>query len=1403
MIATDYATVAERRSKLVAAYRQLPELERQMVQLFSVIYEPISRTIFLECLNFLGVKDESGRTFFAKTLKPYLDRLIAAEILIQESGHGPQCHPLLVEIATRDAVEAEVFESFVSAVENCFPVPMSWNGQVRNFRNSLQFIREVRIGIYCGDAEFIERQYQDYQHYSYRSEPISLNTIFERVCNNPFDADWFRTLPPELYESSISSLSLSAALNLTPAQELVALLQEGCSVRGVRCSDFLRLTLTEQLLLRGCLQEAEASLEGLSADYWDSATVYWGWLTFLQGDAEQAIAHYGAALKALKKGTRKRKVYFRTMGGLFFILALLQQRSPECLREASDCLAAVTQQSDHWLGWIYRLLERLLQFQQGDLGQKAAVVDTCQASHRQRNSLETFFSFLCLYWVDADGAKKQAAQVLQFCKRAQAAGYDWLAMEAAELLSRLKPNSPYGKQAAAWRQERGIQTLVDLIRPQEPWELRLNALVNLCQEPPEAAKVEAKRRLAWFISFYSSKSYLLQPREQVLNVRGIWSKGRNIALKRLSSYPGEFDYLKPQDLRVCAQIESYSYGYYGKTEYKFGEKAIAALVGHPLVFWEDSPTTRVEIVRGEPELLVKQGKGSQLTLQFSPQIEERQDIMVVKETPTRLKVIEINDSHRRISTILGEKNSLKVPLTARDRVLAAINAVSGIVTVHSDIGGGVEVARSVTAETTPHVHLLPAGSGLKVALLMRPFADGGPYFCPGMGGAMVIAQIGGERQQTARPLPEEVERAQVVRDNCPTLARVEEYQGEWLLDDPEDCLELLLELQALGDRVVVEWPEGETLRIKQQGNFDSLHLNLQRQRAWFAVSGELQLDDELVLSLQQLLELLENSPSRFVPLGDGQFLALTREFRQRLAELAAYSEKQGQSRRFHPLAALALEEVLEGAGSLKADRHWQEHLQRLKDMEDFQPQLPSTLQAELRDYQLDGFSWLSRLAHWGVGACLADDMGLGKTVQALATILTRAAEGPTLIVAPTSVCFNWLSEAQRFAPTLNPLSFGSGNRQEMLDNLQPFDLLTCSYGLLQQREVAQMLSRVHWRTIVLDEAQAIKNSSTKRSQAAMKLQGDFKLITTGTPIENHLGELWNLFRFINPGLLGSLESFNQRFATPIEKFGDKQARNRLKKLVQPFLLRRTKSQVLDELPSRTEILLQVELSEEERALYEALRRDALFQLESSDATAGAKHLQVLAAIMKLRRACCNPALVLPDATLPSAKLELFGEITEELLENRHKALVFSQFVDHLQIVRSYLEARQVNYQYLDGSTPAKERQQRVNAFQAGEGDVFLISLKAGGTGLNLTAADYVIHLDPWWNPAVEDQASDRAHRLGQQRPVTIYRLVAKDTIEEKIVDLHCHKRDLADSLLEGADVSGKLSTEELLRLMGE
>jgi len=363
------------------------------------------------------------------------------------------------------------------------------------------------------------------------------------------------------------------------------------------------------------------------------------------------------------------------------------------------------------------------------------------------------------------------------------------------------------------------------------------------------------------------------------------------------------------------------------------------------------------------------------------------------------------------------------------------------------------------------------------------------------------------------------------------------------------------------------------------------------------------------------------------------------------------------------------------------------------------------------------------------------------------------------------------------------------------------DVLVLSYGLLHQE--ADRLAEIEWRMVVFDEAQAIKNAETRPAQAGQRLKAHFRVALTGTPIENYLDELWSLFAIVNPGLLGARESFGRRFVTPIERNRDASALQSLRALVRPFMLRRTKSAVLSELPPRTEVTLEVDLPEDERAFYEALRLRALEALaELRDKDGGRQNrIHILAEITKLRRACCHPGLIDPARSLPGAKLQTFLDLVDDLVRNKHKALVFSQFVGQLERVREALVARGIAHQYLDGGTPASEREKRVATFQAGQGDLFLISLRAGGTGLNLTAADYVIHLDPWWNPAVEDQASDRAHRIGQQRPVTVYRLIVRDSIEERILELHRSKRDLANDLLEGTQVSAKLSEEDLLDLM--
>ena len=625
-----------------------------------------------------------------------------------------------------------------------------------------------------------------------------------------------------------------------------------------------------------------------------------------------------------------------------------------------------------------------------------------------------------------------------------------------------------------------------------------------------------------------------------------------------------------------------------------------------------------------------------------------------------------------------------------------------------------------------------------------------------------------------------------------------------MIEDPELALGLVEGLPAHAAIAEVDWPKGKRLRTISV-DAGKLGITVSKERDWFRVSGQARLDEGLVVQLETLLAAARDK-SRFMPMGDGVYVALTRALKQKLLDLAAVAETDKHGSKVPQIAAAWLDEVLDGT-ELEAGADFRQAIERLRAAQSVEAKLPKTLQADLRPYQEDGYQWAMRLAAAGMGGCLADDMGLGKTLQALAVMLERARGGACLVVAPTSVCGNWLAETLRFAPGLNARIYSEADeneREQLIAEAGPQDVLIVSYTLLQLAQ-ARFAGR-SWHTLVADEAQAIKNAAAKRSQAVFDVPADFCLALSGTPVENRLAELWSIMRFANPGLLGTIGRFNERFAGPIERSRDREAQHVLKRLIGPFVLRRTKAQVLQDLPPRTELVLSVTPDTAEAAHYEALRRQAISDVNGlndnlSAAQAGQARFNILAQLTKLRRAACDPRLTSPEFGIAGAKVQAFAELAAELTANGHKTLVFSQFVDFLQILRVPLDAAGIRYQYLDGATPAAERSKRVAAFQAGDADLFLISLKAGGFGLNLTAADYVVITDPWWNPAAEDQAMGRAHRIGQQRPVTVYRLVSKGSIEERIVDLHHEKRALADSILDDGDASSLPSTDDLIALI--
>jgi superfamily II DNA or RNA helicase len=464
-----------------------------------------------------------------------------------------------------------------------------------------------------------------------------------------------------------------------------------------------------------------------------------------------------------------------------------------------------------------------------------------------------------------------------------------------------------------------------------------------------------------------------------------------------------------------------------------------------------------------------------------------------------------------------------------------------------------------------------------------------------------------------------------------------------------------------------------------------------------------------------------------------------------------------------------------------------EALRKLVDFADGIPtaELPTDLVATLRGYQETGINWLCALRESGLGALLADDMGLGKTLQALC-----AMRGRTLVVSPTSVLHNWVDEIERFRPGLSYNVYHGAGRRLNGDR----DVTLTTYALL--RIDADQLAAERWDTLILDEAQAIKNPDSKVAQAAYRLNGDFRMTLSGTPVENRLDELWSQFHFINRGLLGARRNFEQRYAKPIDA-GDQETAERLRDRIRPFLLRRLKRDVAPELPPRTDVVLHSTLSRSERDTYDAIRAAGLSEVVEQ-LSSGASVMQALEVLLRLRQAACHPALVPGQSADSSSKVELLLEFLDEVLAEDHKALVFSQWTSLLDLVEPHLDRAKIPFTRLDGAT--RDRAAVVGHFQDPNGPpVLLASLKAGGLGLNLTAADCVFILDPWWNPAAEDQAADRAHRIGQNRPVIVYRLVSEDTVEERIIALQQKKRALSEAALGGA--AGALSREDLLSLL--
>lgn len=567
---------------------------------------------------------------------------------------------------------------------------------------------------------------------------------------------------------------------------------------------------------------------------------------------------------------------------------------------------------------------------------------------------------------------------------------------------------------------------------------------------------------------------------------------------------------------------------------------------------------------------------------------------------------------------------------------------------------------------------------------------------------------------------------------------------------------------------------------------------------------------------EELLNLLDSfrQHKKYHKLKDGTFINLENSAFEGVSELVdGLDLKRGDIQKgtasVHKYRAMYIDNIIKGSELLKSERDagFKSMLRDIKDVDDADIQPCAELKPVLRNYQVKGFRWLKTMSRYGFGGILADDMGLGKTLEAIAFLQSikdeRQVKMPSIVICPASLVLNWESEILRFAPRMKPLPIigNAQQRAQLSQTIPEYDVVITSYELLKRD--TELYEKIEFDCEILDEAQFIKNYNTQNAKSVKSIRCQNRFALTGTPVENSLAELWSVFDFLMPGYLYTNHKFREEYEIPVMKQGDEQAGARLRQLTAPFILRRLKSSVLKELPPKTETVLYTNLEGEQKKLYLAaltgIREELTHQLKSQDAPRN--KIIVLSMLTRLRQLCCDPSLYFEDYAGESAKLELCMELITSSTEAGHKLLLFSQFTSMLSIIGQRLEEAGISYYVLRGSTSKEERAHLINNFNSDQTQVFLISLRAGGTGLNLTAADIVIHYDPWWNISVQNQATDRAHRIGQRNSVQVYKLIAKDTIEEKIIKLQQEKLKLAESVItEGDGMISRMSESEIMAL---
>lgn len=1325
----------------------------------------------------------------------------------------------------------------------------AWPG-VRNREDSNRWLlsqvpyQELLWAIVAADERALFRALSEWEAFGKTPKPERVHLVSQITASvwcNPFCADLIRTLPSVIFASTLRHQIIErsfAGADLTEARDLLLARAD----RDIKSKNLLFLCY---VLMGEVVQARRVFASTRTAEQVDYMNI-WRYraeavLALQLGNYQQAAKVFNAALGAAQAAIG-RSFFFDDWLDLLHVVALLAAGESRRAGEASWFIATCFSKHRHrnLLVQLYSLLKA----PEAGVLREATETEEFSPNTEGSHGWGGFLELLVMEWGGRSRPLSEKIKTLEaILEQAALPSQRWLIAEVSYQLEKLATQSDVGDGGAAalaklpFFAEHNAKPIAKALESKSSWENALEIFDEVSRSLQSDAvrkPQEHRNRLIWILTEKANGGSEILAHLQMRRKDGKWGQAKPIALDRLvysSFLPVKID---ASDRKIAAAL------FAAQATGGLNAACLKLFVGHKSLFVRrEKRLAQIDVVLGKPRLIVSRSINGGWCFRLLPHLPEELDFALNLRDEHTYELIEFVAELRKLGDFFSATGQeVEIPAVVLPRVQAAFGSLCRVIDIQGELEGFESQLPVVMGDSKLRLRLLPdeGQMSLYLSLVVYPHPRYPGCFPAGEGPRCLIFYDDHAQGQSGievrRNLELESDDAAVIVSHLGLLPS--EHQPErdrWHLPDLERSLEVLAAIRESVPPVTVEWPRKSPFEVVGSvSNLDSL-MRVSRQGRDFYLQGGIRVAEKQVLSFADLLERMDRSGfGRFIEISDAKFVALSRTLHQKLVRLKRVSMRQEKGLengddvdrgvRIHPLASNIIEELFDESLTVESDLAWQEHVESMAEARSYEPSLPPTLTAKLRPYQLDGVKWLARLGRLGAGACLADDMGLGKTIQALIALqhfwqsqeerrtgVEGAGDvcqlGPALVVAPTSVCGNWIEEAARFTPSLRLHTLERGRRSDVINSLQTGDILVCSYALLQRDEIATLLQRVEWEVIILDEAQAVKNYTTVRSQVVRALKSRWRIATTGTPIENRLGELWSLFSFLNPGLLGSARDFSERFVTPIEGSGDKDALESLRELTQPFILRRRKEDVLMELPPKTEIQVDVELEPQEAAFYEALRRKTVKELEElvGDDESEQNKITFFAALTKLRRAACNPFLVEKGVNIGSTKQDRFLELVDDLLSNGHRALVFSQFVDQLQILAEALRQKGVSFQYLDGSTPAAVRRQSIKKFQEGEGELFLISLRAGGVGLNLTAADYVIHMDPWWNPAVEDQASDRAHRIGQTKPVTVYRLISKGTIEEAVMSLHQTKRALAEDIL--SDMAGvtKLSTRDLFDLI--